>query len=195
VKFKCVLYTWDDIRRLCKELASKIKESGFVPDAVVAIARGGWVPARIVCDYLDVKELYSVKTEHWGVGQRKGEGARITQPLNADVRGKKLLVVDDVADTGDTIEVVLRHLKEYEPSEIRVAVIDYKTTSKLVPDYYAAKMEAWRWIVYPWSIKEELRELIAKVNAKSVEEAAEALREEFDIEVEEEILRDVLSDC
>ncbi|WP_456330023.1 phosphoribosyltransferase [Archaeoglobus sp.] len=194
MKFKCVLYTWDEIRELCKELALKVRESGYKPDAVVAIARGGWVPARIVCDYLDIRELYSVKTEHWDVAQRREE-AKITQPLNVDVSGKKVLIVDDVADTGDTIKVVVDHVNQYNPAEIRVAVVDYKSTSKFVPDYYAAKMEAWRWIVYPWSVKEELRELIEKVNAKTVDEAVKALKEEFDLEVDEELVRDVLTDC
>ena len=194
MKFKCVLYTWEDIHKLCRELAKKVRDSGFEPDAVIAIARGGWVPARIVCDYLDIKDLYSVMTEHWGVAATKGE-AKITQPLNVDIAGKKVLVVDDVADTGDTIRVVVEHVKECSPAEVRVAVVDYKTTSKLVPDYYAAKMEGWKWIVYPWSIKEEFRELIDKTGAKGVEEAVRALKEEFDLEVDAELVRDVLSDC
>ncbi len=195
MKFKCILYTWDDIQRLCRQLSEKIKKSGYNPDVVVAIARGGWVPARIVCDYLDIKELYSVKTEHWGVVATPTGEARITQPLNIDLKGKRVLIVDDVADTGDTIKIVREHVMEFSPADIKVAVVDYKKTSKFVPDFFAAEMESWKWIVYPWSIKEELRDLIEKVGAKTVEEAVKALKEEFDVVVSEELVRDVLSDC
>ncbi|WP_202319999.1 phosphoribosyltransferase [Archaeoglobus neptunius] len=194
MKFKCILYTWEDIHRLCRKLSEEIRKSGFEPDVVVAIARGGWVPARIVCDYLDIKELYSVMTEHWGVATRTGE-ARIVQPLNVDIRGKKVLIVDDVADTGDTINIVSKHVREYSPAELKVAVVDYKKTSKYVPDFYAAKMEGWKWIVYPWSMKEELRDLINRTGAKTAKEAVVALKEEFDVDVSEDIVRDVLSDC
>lgn len=195
MKFKCVLYTWDDIQKLCKKLSEKIKKSGYSPDVVVAIARGGWIPARIVCDHLDIKDLYSVKTEHWGVVATKTGEAKITQPLNVNLEGKKVLIVDDVADTGDTIRVVLEHVRELSPSDVKVAVVDYKKTSKFLPDFYAAEMENWKWIVYPWSIKEDLRSLIEKAGAKTVEEAVRVLKEEFDVVVEEELVKDVLSDC
>lgn len=195
MKFKCVLYTWDDIQKLCKILAEKIKKSGYRPEVVVAIARGGWVPARIVCDRLNIKELYSVKTEHWGVVATQTAEAKITQPLNAKIEGKRVLIVDDVADTGDTIRLVSEHVREFSPADVRVAVIDYKKTSKFMPDFYAAEMESWKWIVYPWSIKEDLRDLINKAGAKTVEEAVRALKEEFDVEADEELVRDALSDC
>lgn len=195
MKFKCVLYTWDDIQKLCKKLSEKIKKSGYSPDVVVAIARGGWIPARIVCDHLDIKDLYSVKTEHWGVVATKTGEAKITQPLNVNLEGKKVLIVDDVADTGDTIRLVLEHVRELSPSDVKVAVVDYKKTSKFLPDFYAAEMENWKWIVYPWSIKEDLRSLIEKAGAKTVEEAVRVLKEEFDVVVEEELVKDALSDC
>lgn len=195
MKFKCVLYTWDDIQKLCKKLSEKIKKSGYSPDVVVAIARGGWIPARMVCDHLDIKDLYSVKTEHWGVVATKTGEAKITQPLNVNLEGKKVLIVDDVADTGDTIRVVLEHVRELSPSDVKVAVVDYKKTSKFLPDFYAAEMENWKWIVYPWSIKEDLRSLIEKAGAKTVEEAVRVLKEEFDVVVEEELVKDALSDC
>lgn len=195
MKFKCVLYTWDDIQKLCKKLSEKIKKSGYSPDVVVAIARGGWIPARIVCDHLDIKDLYSVKTEHWGVVATKTGEAKITQPLNVNLEGKKVLIVDDVADTGDTIRVVLEHVRELSPSDVKVAVVDYKKTSKFLPDFYAAEMENWKWIVYPWSIKEDLRSLIEKAGAKTVEEAVRVLKEEFDVVVEEELVKDAFSDC
>ncbi len=195
MKFKCLLYSWNDIQNLCKILAEKIKRSGFKPDVIVAIARGGWVPARILCDLLNVKELYSVKTEHWGIVATPDEKARITQPLNVNLEGKNVLVVDDVADTGETIELVAEHVRGFKPKEVKTAVIDYKkTTSKFVPDFYASEMKEWRWIVYPWSLLEDVRDLIKKIGIKDVKKAVEVLKEEYELDVSEEIVKEALSE-
>ena len=194
MKFKCVQYDWNDIYELCKVLAKKIKESGFKPDAIVAVARGGWVPARILADLLFVKELYSVKAEHWGMVATETGRAKITQPLTADLNGKSVLVVDDVADTGETVELVARHVMERNAREVRTAVIDFKHTSKFVPDYYAREMESWRWIVYPWSLYEDAKDLIDRIyeDGMSVEEIKRKLEEEFEFYVSENIIEEVL---
>ncbi len=194
MNLKCLQYTWEDVIKLCEVLAKKIKMSGYKPDVIVAVARGGWIPARILCDYLDVKDLYSVKTEHWGIVASPSGEAILTQPLNIDLKDKKVLVVDDVADTGDTIKIVVDHIKDFSPAEVKIAVIDYKQTSKFEPDFYASKMTEWRWIVYPWSLREDVKDLIRKSGAKNVEEAIKALRE-LGVNVSEELIRDVLQDC
>lgn len=188
---KCLQYSWNDVLKLCDELARKIKESSYKPDAIVAVARGGWIPARILCDHLEVKELYSVKAEHWGiVATRTGE-ARIKQPLNVNLEGKNVLIVDDVADTGETIKLVLEHVKTFSPKEVRIAVIDYKKTSDFVPDYYANYMEEWKWIVYPWSLREDLKDLLKKKEFKDLKEVLEYLRS-LDLVVGEDVVREVL---
>ena len=194
MKFKCVQYDWNDVYELCKVLAKKIRESGFKPDAIVAVARGGWVPARILADLLFVKELYSVKAEHWGMVATETGKAKITQPLTADLSGKSVLVVDDVADTGETVELVARHVMERNAKEVRTAVIDFKHTSKFVPDYYAKEMESWRWIVYPWSLYEDAKDLIGRIyeDGMSVEEIRKKLEEEFEFYVGEDVIEDVL---
>uniref|UniRef100_A0A7J2TKI0 Phosphoribosyltransferase n=1 Tax=Archaeoglobus fulgidus TaxID=2234 RepID=A0A7J2TKI0_ARCFL len=189
--FKCHVYSWNDIEKLCRELARRIKKSGFKADAIVAIARGGWVPARILADILDVRELYSVKTEHWGIVATITGKAQIIQPLNVKFDGKKVLIVDDVVDTGETMNIVKEHVISLGAKEVRTAVIDYKRSSSFVPDYFGAEMENWKWIVYPWSIREDVKGLIAKRGARSFEEAVKVLKE-FEIEVEDDILREII---
>jgi len=190
--FKCHLYNWNDICKLCKELSRKIKASGYRVDVIVAVARGGWVPARILADLLEIKELYSVKTEHWGMVATITGEARITQPLNVSLKGKNVLIVDDVADTGETIRLVKEHVKSMLAKDIRIAVIDYKKTSKFVPDYYAAEIEGWKWIVYPWSLKEDIKGLIAN-KAKNIDEAAKIL-EEHGLKLGYEELREIIEE-
>jgi len=190
--FKCHLYNWNDISKLCKELAKKIKASGYRVDVIVAVARGGWVPARILADLLEIKELYSVKTEHWGMVATITGEAKITQPLNVSLDGKNVLIVDDVADTGETIKIVREHVKNLMAKDIRIAVIDYKKTSKFIPDYYAAEMEGWKWIVYPWSLKEDIKGLIAD-RAKKIDEAVRIL-EEHGIRLSHEELGEIIEE-
>lgn len=190
--FKCHLYNWEDICQLCKELVKKIKANGYKVDVIVAIARGGWVPARILADLLEVKELYSVKTEHWGMVATITGEAKITQPLNVKLEGKNVLIVDDVADTGETIKLVKEHVKSMLAKEIKIAVIDYKKTSKFIPDYYASEMEGWKWIVYPWSLKEDVKGLISG-KAKSLDEAIRIL-EDHGLKLSYEEVREIIEE-
>ena len=100
--------TWDYVVSLCKELARKIREEGFKPDVIVAIARGGYVPARLLCDYLGVTDLLSIKVEHWLETGKAEKEAKITYPYNYDLSGKKVLVVDDICDTGDSFIIAVK---------------------------------------------------------------------------------------
>ena len=194
--FKCVQYSWQEVYELCRELARKIKNSGFKPDAIVAVARGGWVPARILADFLLIRELYSVKAEHWGIVATVTGKAKITQPLTVDLTGKSVLVVDEVADTGETVEIVAQHVREKNAKEVRTAVIDFKHTSKFVPDYYAREMSEWAWIVYPWSLYEDVKDLIVKLEEEgNAEEIARKLEERFNLKVDPSVVEEVLKDC
>jgi len=74
-----------------------------------------------------------------------------------------VLVIDDVTDTGKTLEVAITYLKGCNPKEIRTAVLRYKISSTFCPDYYASREHEWRWIIYPWAVHEDLTEFIEKV--------------------------------
>jgi hypothetical protein len=189
---KCVVYSWSDIYQMCEKLSDKIKES-FHPDVIIAIARGGWIPARIICDFLDIKDLYSVKAEHWGrVATR--DKAKLVQRLNVDLTGKDILIVDDVTDTGETVILVKEHVKELGAEMVKTAVLDHKMTSKFVPDYYINKMDSWKWIVYPWSYHEDTRDFIEKLALfyEEPENVQKLLAEKYDFNVGLDVIRNVL---
>jgi len=182
---RCVVYSWQEIYDMCEWLGRKIDSSGFKPDVIVAIARGGWVPARILCDVLDVRELYSVKAEHWGRVATPGE-VKLVQLLNVDLNGKSVLLVDDVTDTGETCLLVKEHLTSLGAREVRIAVLDHKSTSKFVPDYFARKMGSWKWIVYPWSYYEDTRDFIERhgLEDKDAISIRRELKERYDFDVD-----------
>ncbi len=194
-KFKCHLVSWKESYRLAKALARKIKRSGFKPDLVIGVARGGLVPARVVCDFLLQKDLAAVKIEHWGIAATIGK-ATIKFPLPVDISGKNVLVVDDVVDTGDTYSVLMDYLKEKNPSKVRTAVLHYKTCSTCIPDYWAEKQDKWEWIIYPWAVYEDLTGFIKKVmtGPMTLPDIKKTLVSDYNINISKKDLLEILND-
>lgn len=153
---RCEVVSWQAFYALASKLARRIAASGYRPEIIVAIGRGGEVPGRVLSDLLDQMDLTGFKIEHYHRTQKQ-KAARVRYPLAADVAGRKVLLVDDVADSGETFAVALDHLNSRgAPAEVRSAVLHYKTVSTYRPDYFAAELRAWRWIVYPWAVGEDL---------------------------------------
>ncbi|MCX6649322.1 MAG: phosphoribosyltransferase [Candidatus Bathyarchaeota archaeon] len=154
--------SWDDIQGLTEALAEKIEESGFKPDVIVAVSRGGFDPARILCDQLGIRRLASVQLEAYDGMVKRLEPA-VVLPVNADLAGKRALLVDDVSDSGASLAKAKEHLMEKLAAEVRIATLHIKPWSKFIPDYYSEKVDAW--VVYPWELKECLLEVAGKIRA------------------------------
>ncbi|TQV62852.1 MAG: phosphoribosyltransferase [Halothiobacillaceae bacterium] len=171
------MVSWDAFHHLARDLALRIRESGYRPDMVIAIARGGVVPARVLCDYLDIMEMTCIRIEHYRA-RKKAPEARVKYPLNASVDGLRILVVDDVSDTGDSFIAAIAHIKEKgTPLEVRTCALQHKTVSKFVPDHYAHEISQWRWVTYPWAVIEDLGELIE--SAGLLDQEADAIIREL----------------
>lgn len=149
-----VYVSWSRALRLCYRLARRISSSGYRPDVIVAIMRGGTVPALVLSDMLNVDSFYALRVKHWGIAEEVYTVPVVEQLPQGRVEGMRVLIVDEVADTGKTLEVALRELRSLRPREVRTAVIHLKPTSVVVPDYYAEKLDKWVWIFYPWSLVE-----------------------------------------
>ena len=167
--------TWERIYELLLDLAGQIRRTGFKSDIIVGVARGGWPPARIMSDLLENPETANVKAEFYmGVAETKGEPV-ITQPVSVPVKNKKVLIVDDVADTGKSLALVKEHLKEQGASDVKIATIYLKPWSIVTPDYFERKTS--HWIVFPWERKETVRRILEKSKKQGVstEQAKETL--------------------
>lgn len=161
--FKCELISFNEVLRLSKILSRKIKDSGFVPDLIVAIGRGGYVPGRLISDFLLFNNLTSMKIEHYKRAADMREEARIRYPISVDITGKKILIVDDVTDTGDTFLLAVDYVWSLKAAEVKTAVLQHKICSAFVPDFYAQKIIRWRWIIYPWARYEDLAGFTEKI--------------------------------
>lgn len=157
--------SWTRFARLCGILYRRIDASGWRPDMIIAIARGGYPAARVLADYFDLMDLVSLKIEHYR-GPDKLPLARVRYPLPADIDGRRVLLVDDVSDSGDSLAAALEHLAQRgTPAELQTAVLHHKQTASIRPDYHAQRMRKWRWITYPWAVVEDLTVLTRRLDS------------------------------
>ncbi|MEM3699312.1 MAG: phosphoribosyltransferase [Candidatus Bathyarchaeia archaeon] len=156
--------TWNQIYKMLLNLADKIRKNGFKPDIIVGVSRGGWPPARVLSDLMDNPNLANVRAEFYlGVAETKGEPT-LTQPVSVDVADKKVLVVDEIADTGQSLKLVKEHIIGQGAKEVKIATVYYKPWSIIKPDYY--EKETSRWVVFPWEIKETVHKIVKKCKEK-----------------------------
>lgn len=161
-KFPAYLASWEDIERWAREGAFKILEEKWKPDVVVGLARGGWIPARLYCDFLGVKDLLSLKVEHWGITATPDGKARIKYGFDYDLDRKKVLIVDDIADTGESLTLAKNYVGSKNPKEVKTATLLTIKTSKFRPDYFGEEIN-WAWIVFPWNFIEDMINLIGNL--------------------------------
>jgi len=185
--------SWEQIYKMLIELADRIRRNGFEPDVIVGVSRGGWAPARVMSDLLENPELANVRAEFYlGVAETKGKPV-ITQPVSASVKGEKVLVMDDVADTGRSLRLVKKHLLDEGATDVKIATIYYKPWSVLTPDYYKKKTSLW--VIFPWERKETIRNILKKYEQqnKTVEDAKKQLvRCGLDQKLVERFIREIL---
>jgi hypoxanthine phosphoribosyltransferase len=157
--------TWNQICDMLLSQAEKIRQSGFKPDVIVGIMRGGWVPARVLLDLLGIPDLVTVRVEFYlGVAETKNEPV-LTQGVSAVVTGKKALIVDDVADTGKSLQLAREHVLQQGATEVRIATLYRKPWSVIKPDYYETETSCW--VVFPWETKETIRKIVEKHGDKN----------------------------
>lgn len=142
--------TWELFGTASRELAQTIADSDFDPEIIIAVARGGLLPAGALSYALGVKLSDAINVEFYTDVHTTLPDPILLEPMLdvASISGRKLLVVDDVADSGRTMKLVLEILRE-QGAEVRSAVLYEKSVSVVKPDY------TWRhtdeWIVFPWS--------------------------------------------
>ena len=141
---------WETFGVAAREIAQAVVDSGFTPDLVVAVARGGLPPGGAVAYALGTKSVGTLNVEFYtGVDERLDE-PQLLPPLldTAALHGLHALVVDDVADTGETLALVQK-LVAAHCAEARTAVLYAKPRSVVDPDYVWKRTD--RWITFPWS--------------------------------------------
>jgi len=183
------LVSWKEINRWCSDVSAKVIESDYRPDVIIGMARGGWVPARLLCDGLGVKNLLSLKTAHWGVTASQDSKARLIGSVGGDIEGKDVLIVDDITDTGESLKLAFEHALSLNPRNLRTATMLHINHSAFKPDYYASEIpkEGWKWFVFPWNYMEDMNAFISRIlqeGAMNTEEISRELMRRNGLKVE-----------
>ncbi|MGB9963857.1 phosphoribosyltransferase [Halobacterium sp. CBA1126] len=166
-EFKCTITNWEYIYGLCRDVSDDVKHSEFEPDVVVALARGGWFAGRCLCDFLGLDDLTSLKMEHYVGTAQKADEPEVRYPMpEGSVADKDVLIIDDIADTGGSIERAHEYVAERDANEIRTATLQLLGTSEYDPDYVGEYLDEWTWVVYPWNFIEDMIDLISGVMEK-----------------------------
>jgi hypoxanthine phosphoribosyltransferase len=147
------IMTWDMLGEATRSLSQMVADDGYEPDMILGIARGGLLPAGAIGYALSIKNVYTMNVEFYtGVDERL-DVPRILPPAPdfVDLSNGKILVVDDVADTGHTLKSV-EEFCEGKVGEVRTACIYEKSHSVVKCDYVWKHTD--QWINFPWSDKE-----------------------------------------
>jgi hypothetical protein len=141
---------WSRFGEATRDLAQRVADSGFEPDIVLAVARGGLTVAGALAYALSVKNCFAMNVEFYtGIDERLDVPVMLPPTLDlVDIQGLKVLVADDVADTGTTLQLV-HHVIAEHVEEARCAVLYQKPRSVIAADYVWRDTD--RWINFPWS--------------------------------------------
>ena len=149
--------TWNQIYDMLQVQAQKIQCSQYKPDIIVAVARGGLVPSRILMDLLEIRDFAIIQIEYYQSINLPGIQPILKQCLNTDLSGKKALIVDDVSDGGKSLQLAKKHLQEKGAEEVKIATLYIKPQTITLSDYFEKQTS--HWIIFPWDIKETISKI------------------------------------
>jgi len=200
------LVSWSDVVEWSRELARRIRESGYEPSVIIAVARGGYVPARLLADFLGVTNMLSIQSQHWTEAAKAAEKAILKFPYKVDLSGHRALLVDDIVDTGETLLLARDYvLQNWRPDEVRIAALQWiSSVAKFKPDYYYMEVHDWVWFQYPWTRLEDITQFMERMlrdEAKDVgkmewnlDEIKVRFKDWYGIEVEDFYYRDAVEE-
>lgn len=152
--------TWDQMGELTYVMARKIIDAEDRFDRVIALAKGGWSWARTLVDYLGMMEnLHSARVKSYeDVNVAKEPELLDPLPVGLDLTGERVLILDEVNDTGGTTIAAIEHIKERNPDSFALATHCYKPHSRIPSDYYAFRSDDFgrvdSWVAFPHEVAE-----------------------------------------
>ena len=139
-------YNWQAYHKLVDELKVKITPK---PDIIVSIGKGGSIPGVILAEHFDVQNLNLGLKSYNNFNQSKMIEYQSIPSYEA-LRGANILLVDDLADTGETFKYALDKFKQNKVERVRTASVFKKTESAFTPDSFVEEVASDVWIVQPW---------------------------------------------
>lgn len=150
---KMIKMSWQEYDELANILAKKIDNK---IDTIICINRGGLVIGRLLSDILNAP-LGVISAKCYGIGDCNANAEAVFQPIISLIGpvGKRVLLVDDLVDTGRTMKKLLKFMQDsYPDSKIRTAVLLKDKDCPIVPDYFVELKDEEDWIVFPYEVNE-----------------------------------------
>lgn len=160
--------TWRQYLSLAQKLAAAVLSGPSPVEIIVAISRGGLTLGHLLSDHLRLP-IATITIQSYSDIQTHGE-VTLTEKLHTPIRGKHVLLVDDVSDSGKTFARAVRYLKKLQPKEISTLAMFYKPHSAFRPDYYARHTN--RWILFPYEPTEMILLLTKQLTGEGKSKAA-----------------------
>lgn len=139
---------WAMFGELCRALALKVARD-YAPEVIVGIARAGVIPGAVVSSILRL-DFYSMKISRRLGDDTVRERPEVLSAAPREVAGKRVLIVDEITTSGDTLRLALAAVRDAQPAEVRTATSFARTTG-YQPDYSALTMDAN--VIFPWDRK------------------------------------------
>jgi uncharacterized protein len=149
--------TWNQTYEMLHAQAQKLRQSNWHPDLIVGVCRGGLVPARILSDLTETASIATIEIKYYTGIAQTANAPELKAGIAQSLEGKKVLLVDDIADTGKSLKLAKEHLEAQGAKDVKVATLYMKAQSVTVPDFY--EKVTCSWIVFPWDTKETIREI------------------------------------
>jgi uncharacterized protein len=153
-----LVLTWNKSHGYVHDLAKKIEKGNEKFDVIIAIARGGVTVGHMLSDFLATPLASFTMTSYKGF--EKQDKPYISYELKNSFEGKKVLLVDELSDTGTSFTHGVEYLKQLGASEIKTAAIFIREYTKFVPDFYVKAANSW--VVFPWDQRETIETLAKK---------------------------------
>jgi len=184
-----------EVYEISYEISKQITKSPDSFDIVIGIARGGLPPARMICDFLNISTLTSLQITHYTGGAQEKEDVEITDPVAVDIRGKSILIVDDINDSGKTLESAYEHVQYLGPSAIKTAVLHEKSNSCFNAHFTGKRLYNWKWVIYQWAVTEDLLEFLKRDDMLDAgeERAIRHIAKKYDLELDRELFNKVIA--
>jgi len=145
--------SWKDLHTLTYSLAEKIQKKNVKLDLIVSIARGGLVISQIASDFLKLPVASFTISSYKDLKQQKMSD--ISYHVGGDLKGKHILLVDDMSDTGKTFLRGINYLSDLGAISITTASPFMRQKSRCKPDYYT-KQVIDEWIIFPYEMRETI---------------------------------------
>ena len=145
-------YKWSHITEACQDIASQIDDQ-HTPSCIVGLARGGLIPATLLANMLNIREVYSMGLASYDDANKPGEISFYQRMSLNDVnidRDATVLLVDDISDRGHTFEAAKQTLIDMVGCDIRTAALYTKPLTNHIPTYFHKQLSENRWAVFPW---------------------------------------------